>query len=90
MKCLIGLPPTFMLPVKGFTKPAIACGKCCDPKIFRALNIGSIKNELLTTNLYRISGVAKGGGAVRPWRNFSGVGTMGYAVGNTLPKAVLK
>jgi len=70
MKCLIGLPPTFMLPVKGFTKPAIACGKCCDPKIFRALNIGSIKNELLTTNLYRISGVAKGGGRPAPGATF--------------------
>jgi len=37
------------------------------------------------------NGVAKGGGvAVRPWRHFYGGGTMGYAVGYTLLKAVLK
>jgi len=36
-------------------------------------------------------GVAKGGGAVRPWRHFYGGGTTGYgAVGYKPAKAALK
>ena len=38
-----------------------------------------------------VSGVAKGGGGVvHSWRHFYGGGTMGYAVGCTITKTVLK